>query len=137
MNLIMEKFENFERFKEKVGNMVDTSPLNGIYDAGKEYIDLKVDEIKLKTVEGLSVGMARFLSLTLLTAVLIITLILVSFALILLFGKMISNYALAAVIVASVYIVLSIILFSRRKKMFVDGFVRMFSSIFFDDEKDK
>lgn len=113
------------------------APAKELASSAKDYLDLRINELKLATVEALSCGLGRFLNGILLISLLIITSMLLSFAAILVFGELIGNYAIAASIVAGIFLIFTIILFALRKKMFVNSFVRMFTPIFFDDEKDK
>lgn len=111
------------------------APAKELASSAKDYLDLRVDELKLATIEALSCGLGRFLNGILLISLLIITAMLLSFAAILVFGAIIGNYAIAASIVAGFFLILTIILFALRKKMFVNSFIRLFTPIFFDDEK--
>lgn len=113
------------------------APAKELASSAKDYLDLRVDELKLATIEALSCGLGRFLNGILLTSLLIITALLLSFAAILVFGAIIGNYAIAASIVAGIFLIFTIILFALRKKMFVNSFIRLFTPIFFNDEKNK
>ena len=59
-----------------------------------------------------------------------------AFGLILLIGQMTGNYAVGAFIVAAVLLLLLIILVLLRKKLFINGLIRMFIGLFFE-EKDE
>lgn len=113
------------------------APAKELASSAKDYLDLRIDELKLASIEALSCGMGRFLNGIMLISLLIITSMLLSFAAILVFGELIGNYALAASIVAGIFLLITIIFFALRKKMFVNTFIRLFTPIFFDDEKNQ
>ena len=54
---------------------------------------------------------------------------------VLLLGDWLGNYALAAFVVAGFFALLTLILFLLRGKLFVNGFVRLFVGIFFEDKQ--
>ena len=65
-------------------------------DLGKnarEYVDLRVDDLKLRTVKGLSLSLNHLLSMILVLFSGSIVLLAVAFGVILLLGQMIGSYA--------------------------------------------
>ena len=52
-------------------------------------------------------------------------------------GNWLGNYAIAAFIVAGVFALLTLILFLLKNKLFVNGFVRLFAKIFFEDKEEE
>lgn len=111
-----------------------SAPVEDLARAGKEYVDLKVDEVKLAAVEGLSVGLGRFLSGLLIVCLVMFCCLVLTVTGVLFFGELIGSYALAAAIASLIFIVLTVIVFIRRKSLFVNGFVGLFSNIFFGNE---
>lgn len=93
----------------------------------KDYIDLRIEEAKSKGSEALSKGMAAVLSWMLIVAVLLLVLTTLAFALILLLGKVLDNYALGAFIVCGFFLIILILLFLLRGKLFRNSFARSFS----------
>lgn len=101
-----------------------------IKEAG-DYVDMRVSDFKLKITEGLSVGLGRLCALAVILMVLSITLLTFAFACILLVGKLLNDYAAGAFIVSGFFLLILIVLFAFRKKMFVNSFVKLFVEVFF------
>lgn len=101
-----------------------------------EYIDLKLDEIKLKTAKGLSLTLQKVLVAILLLSLVNIVLIAAAIGGVLILGHLIGNYSAGAFIVAGVFALITLILYLLRKKLFVNSFVQMFVKIFFEDKTD-
>ena len=101
---------------------------------GKVYLDAKLDEIKLRTVQGLSLGLSGLLSTLVLVFVLSIALGIFAYA-----GVQWLNIAVGApwgtLIVGAVVLLIFACLYAVRKKLFVDSFVKLFIGVFFDDPK--
>ncbi len=111
-----------------------TKPAEDLAASAAEYIDLKVDEVKLRTAKGLSVTLnSLLLSITFLTLGSIV-LMAVAFGLVLLLGDIIGSYAAGAFIVAAFFLLLIFVLFLVRKKLFINGLVKMFVKLFFEEE---
>lgn len=53
---------------------------------------------------------------------------------VLLLGDLIGSYAAGAFIVAAIFLVLLVVLFLLRDKLFLNGLVRMFVRLFFEEE---
>jgi hypothetical protein len=102
----------------------------------KDYVDLKVDELKLRTTQGLSVASSRVVSALLLVAMLIIVLSLISVVLISWLSVWTGSMPVACSIVCGVFVLALVILFLLRKRMFRDSFVRLFIKIFYGDGKE-
>lgn len=111
-------------------------------DAGQEtlendirrYVELKIDDLKLKTVDGLSVGVSRVLSLMAVLMLGAIVLAAFAFGTVLLLGDLIGSWAAAAFIIGGVFLILLIVMLLVWKKLFVDIFVKLFIDIFYDKE---
>jgi|GEM_PF-2099103 len=93
----------------------------------KDYLDLKVDQMKLKATDSLSMAFGTLLAYILLISVALVVLTTFAFGVILLVGKLIDNYALGAFIVCALFLILLVILWFRRDKLFRNKFVQMFS----------
>ena len=106
-------------------------PLGDLSQTAKEYIDLRVDEVKLKTAKGLSVSIGRILSYIVLLSVAANLLLVLSFAAVLFIGDTLKSYGLAALIVSAALAILLAVLFLLRNKLFRGGFVKLFVKLFF------
>lgn len=111
-----------------------TRPAEEFARSTSEYIDMKADEIKLRTAKGLSVTLNSLLLSILFLTLGSIVLMASAFGGVLLLGDLIGSYAAGAFIVAGFFLLLGIILFALRKKLFLNGLVRMFVRMFFEDE---
>jgi uncharacterized ion transporter superfamily protein YfcC len=70
----------------------------------RKYLDLRVDDLKLKMVDGLAVGVSRMLALMLLMLLCAIVLAVFAFGAVILLGELIGSWAAAAFIVGTVII---------------------------------
>ena len=100
----------------------------------RKYLDLRVDDIKLKMVDGLAVGISRMLALMLLMLLSAIVLAAFSFGIVILLGELIGSWAAAAFIVGGVLLMILALLVVVRKRLFVDIFVKLFIGIFYGKE---
>ena len=92
----------------------------------KDYVDLKADELKLRTTEGLSVAMGRLTAVLLLVGVLVIVLGLLAVVLIQWLGQWTGSVAVSSSIVCGAFVLVLAILFFLRKRLFRDTFVILF-----------
>ena len=113
---------------ENLGRLVQDS---------KAYADAKIDDIKLKTVKGLSQGSSTLARMLLYFAIGSTLVMALAFAFVLLLGEIIGSYALAAFIVAGVLALALVIIFLLRGKLFRDSFVPMFADLFFPKEEEE
>jgi hypothetical protein len=108
-----------------------SKPAEDLGQSAREYVDLKVDDLKLRTVRGLSLSVSKILSMILIVGVASTILLALSFGLILLFGELIGSYGWAALIVAGVLCIILGVLYLLRNKLFRDSFVQLFVKLFF------
>lgn len=109
--------------------------VGGLAGSTKEYLDLKLTDLKLRSAKGLSITLNRLLSLILVLFAVSIVLLAFSIGLIFLIGDAIGSMAGGAFIVAGIFAVVAVVLFLLKDKLFAGSMVRMFMGIFFDDEK--
>ncbi len=100
----------------------------------RRYIDLQIDAFKLKTIDGLSVGVSSLLAMMAILMTGAIALAAISFGLVILLGELIGSWAGAAFIIGGVFLVILILLYIFRKKLFLDMFVQLFTGIFYGKE---
>lgn len=106
--------------------------LSDINSGIRRYLELRIDEMKLKAVDGLSVGISSLLALITILTVGAIAAIGIAFGLVLLLGDLIGNLAVAVLIVSGVFLILFVILILLRKRLFRNYFVRLLISIFYE-----
>lgn len=102
----------------------------------KDYVDLKVDELKLQATKGLSVALGRLTATLLLVSLLVVVLALLSVVMIQWLGVLTGSLALSSSIVCAVFLLVFVVLFLMRKRLIRDTFVKMFVQIFFGDGKE-
>ena len=112
----------------------ENNQLDDLFGQGKVYLDAKLDEIKLRTVQGLSLGISGLLSTLVLVFVLGIALGVFAYA-----GVQWLNLEVGApwgtLIVGAAVLLLFACLYAVRKKLFLNSFVRLFIGVFFNDSK--
>ena len=114
-----------------------SAPAEDLAGKGKEYLDARVDDVKLRLVKGLSISLSKLLGLILFLGVVSSFLLVVSFGIILLLAEWCSlSYGVSAMIVAGVLLIVAAVVFLVRDKMFRSGFVRLFIKLFFGGDDD-
>jgi len=102
----------------------------------KDYVDLKADELKLRTTKGLSLAMSRLAALLLLGGVLAVVLALLAVVLIQWIGEWTGSIAVSSSIVCGFFVLVLVVLFLLRKRLFRDTFVRLFIEVFYGHDKE-
>lgn len=102
----------------------------------KDYVDLRVDELKLRTTQGLSVAMGRLVAALLLVAMLLIVLSLITVVLISWLSVWLGSMPIACSIVCGVFLLALVVMYLLRRRLFRDTFVRMFIDIFYGNGKE-
>ena len=100
----------------------------------RKYLDLRVNDLKLRAVDGLSVGMARLFSLMVILMLAAIVLAAFAFGTLFLLGDLIGSWAAAAFIIGGVFLIALLAVLMVWKKLFVDIFVKLFIGIFYENE---
>lgn len=100
----------------------------------RRYLDLRFNDLKLKAVEGLSVGVARVLSMMVVLMLGAIVLAAFAFGTVLLLGDLIGSQGAAAFIIGSIFLILLIVILLIWRKLFVNIFVKLFIDIFYDND---
>ena len=110
-------------------------PLQDLASNAREYVDLQVDDLKLRITKGLSLSLGQVLALVLALVSLSILLLALGAGCVILLGNWLGNFAVAAFIVAGFFAVITLILFLLKNKLFVNGFVRLFTKVLFEEEE--
>ena len=100
----------------------------------RNYLDLRLNELKLKTIDGLSIGVSRVLSMMLVIMLGAIVLAAFAFGTVLLLGDLIGSWAGAAFIIGGVFLIILALLLIFWKRLFVNIFVKLFVGIFYENE---
>ena len=112
-----------------------TRPFEDLGKEASEYIDLRLDDIKLRTAKGLSMTLSKLLYMLLVLFVVSIVLTAVAIGGVMWIGEMIGSYAGGAAIVAAFFLLILGVLILLRKRLFRDTCVPLFIKLFFDDDK--
>jgi len=94
----------------------------------REYIDLKLGQMRLKATDSLSTAFGTLLAYILIISVALVVVVTFAFGGILLIGKLLDNYAVGAFIVCAFFAIVLLVLWLRRDKIFRNKFVQLFSN---------
>ena len=100
----------------------------------RKYLDIRLEELKLRTVDGLSAGVSRVLSMMVVLMLGAIVLAAFAFGAVLLLGDLIGSWAAAAFIIGGVFLIVLGVLLLFWRSLFVDIFVKLFIGIFYGNE---
>lgn len=112
-------------------------PAEDLSRKAQEYIDLRLDEVKLSAAKGLSVSVSKLVGMVLLVGMATNLILVLSFGLILLVGELVGSYAGAALGVAVLLGIALWILIRKRDSLFKDTFVPLFVNLLFPDDDDE
>lgn len=113
--------------------MDNDSQLGVLAQETKDFLNLAVDEAKLKVTKGLSTALAQVLAWLFIICILAIVLGLLAFAL-LQWLNILVGAPWGTLIVAGVFILALVILLLCRKKLFRNMFVKLFIDVFYDKD---
>lgn len=114
----------------------ENSALGVLAGETRDYVNLAIDEVKLKTTRGLSTALGQILSWLIIIAVLSLVLGLLSLALLQWINRLVGS-PWGTLIVAAVFGLALLILFLNRQKLFRDMFVKLFIDVFYDTDDDE
>ena len=112
-----------------------TKPLEDLGKDAAEYVDLRVDDLKLRMVKGLSMTLGKLLYMLLLLFIVSLILTAVAIGGVMWIGELVGSYAGGAGVVGGFFILVLAVLILLRKKLFRNTFVPMFIKLFFDEDK--
>ena len=108
-------------------------PAEDLAGSTADYINLKIDEVKLRTAKGLSLTLNRLFLALLFFHRGSIVLTALGFGAILLIGDLVGSYSAGAFIVAGAFLLVIALLWAFRGRLFLNGLIRLFIGIFFSD----
>jgi len=110
------------------------APVDRLVHETTGYVNAQLDNVKLRSVKGLSLGTSAVASLLVIFIIVGAVVTTLSFAVVLLIGELTGSYALAAFIMAGVLLVALVVLILLRKHLFKSSFISMYTDIFFQKE---
>jgi len=116
--------------------MAGEKSLDALAKEARQYADLRIDETKLKMTRSLSTALGQTLAYLLIFAVLAIVLGLISFALLQWLNGLVGA-PWGTLIVTGVFLIVLIILWMSRQKLFRNLFVKLFIDVFYDTDSDE
>ncbi len=100
----------------------------------KRYIDLRIKRTKLNAVENLSIFCGRAIVIAAFLLLLLLAILTLTGAVVAAVADCIGSLMWAFVIVGGAYLIIALIFYLLRKRLFVNSMVRTFSRMFFDNE---
>ena len=111
-----------------------TAPADKLVHEVTGYVNAQIDDVKLRSIKGLSQGTSALAGLLLIMIVVGAVITALSFAVVLWIGELLHSYAQAAFIMAGVWLLVLVVLFLLRKHLFKNSFVAMYTDVFFQKE---
>lgn len=112
-----------------------TAPVDKLVHKTTGYVNAQIDNVKLRSVKGLSQGTSAVASLLLIFIIVGALVTTLSFAVVLWLGELMGSYALAAFIMSGVLVIALVVLILLRKKLFKSNFISMYTDVFFQKEE--
>ena len=101
-----------------------TAPVDKLVHKTTGYVNAQIDNVKLRSVKGLSQGTSAVAGLLLIFITVGALVTTLSFAVVLWLGELMGSYALAAFIMSGVLVIALVVLILLRKKLFKSNFIR-------------
>ncbi len=109
--------------------------LDNIRDTVKDYVNLKVDEYKLKGVENFSIISNKVLVILIATMLGAVILQLLGFALAFMIGELTGSTAIGFGATTLLFAVALAVIYAKRNTLFLNKMVRMYFKMFFGNNK--
>lgn len=103
----------------------------------KEYVALKIDELKLKGVEGLSLLCSKIIYIFLAALIIVIALLLLGLSLAFFLGEHFGSDILGFFTVGMFFVIIFAILYLFRNRLFINRLVRFFIQLLFNENNNK
>lgn len=112
------------------------NPLEDLFSSVKSYMDLRLDEAKLNLAENMARIFSRIVFFLLFFILMGIVLGILSAALSIWLGELIGSSLLGMLATAGIILIAILILYLCRNRFLINGPLRMFIRMFFEDKKD-
>ena len=125
-------------YNQRTKNMSQfTEPVENLFQDSKVYLDKHLDNVKLRTVKGLSLTVSAIGKMLVIFAVASICLLALSFSFVMWLGELLGSYALGGFIVAGVLLLATVVLVLLRDKLFKNSFISLFEGIIIPEREDE
>lgn len=114
-----------------------SAPADKLVHETTGYINAQIDDVKLRSIKGLSQCTSAIAGLLLIFILVGALVTAISFAFVLWIGELLHSYALAAVIMAGVLLIVLVVLYLLRDKLFKNSFVTLYTNIFYQKVESK
>ena len=111
-----------------------TGPIDSIGDSTRDYIDNKIDEVKLRLVKEFSSFFATIFSYLIIIVLALAAIIFIAAAMGQFLGNVLGSAIGGSLIIGGAFIITSVVLVCCKKRLFIDTLVRIFINIFFGEE---
>ncbi len=112
----------------------EKNPFNDLSVSAKEYFKLKVDEYKLRGIEGLSVLFNTVFFIMIASIVAGVALQMLGLAAGYAMGEILGSNAAGFCSVGGFFIAIVLVLYILRKKLFINQLIKMFIKLFFEQD---
>ena len=109
-------------------------PVEDLVSDARDYTDLKIDELKLKAVEGLSVSVSRILAIIIMVMMAAMVVAVMTCGCVILIGYAVGSLWAGAFIMAGVFAVILFVLYLFRDRLFLNMFVRLFINVLYGND---
>ncbi|MDD2595317.1 MAG: hypothetical protein PHD11_05810 [Bacteroidales bacterium] len=111
-----------------------TQPIEDIGDSAKEYVNLKITEAKLKATKHAASSLNIIFAWLVVILASSLALLFLACSLAIWIGQLLGSQIFGFLIVGGALLIATVILFLCRKRLFVNGMVRTFVRILFENE---
>lgn len=109
--------------------------LQQLYKDIKKYVELQTEYVKVEFVEKLTILVSTLVIITVIIILVIAALFFLFFSLAYALVPVVGSLAISFCIIAAIYVVLIIVLFSFRKQFIINPLVRFLSKLFLNKTK--
>ncbi len=111
--------------------------VNHLFSDLKEYVNLRIDVVKLQCVESLSVVSGRLLGMIVTIMMWALALVMLIAAVVILLAWWLDSFLWAFLIMFALLFVAACIVYRFRKRLFVGSFVKSLCSMLFEEDEEE
>jgi len=119
-----------------INNQEPADSVQQLYDDVKKYFELQTEYVKVEFVEKMSILLSTLLIIGLVLVLAFAALFYLFFSLAYILQPLLGSLALSFALISAVYILLTVFLFSYRKRLVINPMVRFLSGLFLTKNED-